>query len=206
MNLTKETPLFINKISDTLYSGFWARLGALMLDSIFLIPFILLVQYINGFGKYIYFITLVPYLLIVFGYQIYLPKKYGGTPGKLIVGNTIICINGQPITWKEAILRHCVTLILTIVSVVFYSICISQADDETFKSLSWIKRSRYLMSFSPSFFQVYNIINIVWVFSEFVVLLTNKRKRALHDFLAGTVIVKTKYLEEIRASMYFNEV
>jgi hypothetical protein len=31
--------------------------------------------------------------------------------------------------------------------------------------------------------------------------LTNKRKRAVHDFIAGTVIVRTKYLEQIRVAM-----
>jgi uncharacterized RDD family membrane protein YckC len=34
--------------------------------------------------------------------------------------------------------------------------------------------------------------------------LTNKRRRAIHDFIAGTVIVKSKYVEKIRDKMKFN--
>jgi uncharacterized RDD family membrane protein YckC len=35
--------------------------------------------------------------------MIYLVKKYGGTPGKLIVGIKIIKLDGTDVTWKEAI-------------------------------------------------------------------------------------------------------
>ena len=32
----------------------------------------------------------------------------------------------------------------------------------------------------------------------------SKRKRAIHDYLAGTVIVRTKYIEEIEKAMNSN--
>jgi len=34
------------------------------------------------------------------------------------------------------------------------------------------------------------------------VLLTNDRKRAIHDFIAGTVIVKKMYIDKINEVMY----
>lgn len=30
-----------------------------------------------------------------------------------------------------------------------------------------------------------------WLFSELIVLLFNEKKRAIHDFIAGTVVIKT---------------
>ena len=30
----------------------------------------------------------------------------------------------------------------------------------------------------------------VWVWSEFITILFNKRKKALHDYLAGTVVIR----------------
>jgi uncharacterized RDD family membrane protein YckC len=200
MNI-KETPIQIDGINDNIYAGFWARLGSLFLDLIIVLPVIFLIQFLNGLGKNIFFMTIIPNILFALWYNIYLPKKYGGTPGKLIVGNKIIRLDGEPIQWKEAILRHIVMFALTILNVIVMTICLLKADDETFKSLGWLQRSQYLMSLSPLFFKLYTWISNIWIYSEFVVLLTNKRKRAIHDFIAGTVIVKSIYINQIREFM-----
>ena len=39
-----------------------------------------------------------------------------------------------------------------------------------------------------------------WFLSEFVVLLMNKRKRALHDFIAGTIVVNKEFVIENKRS------
>jgi len=199
--IDKQTPLQIEGISESLYAGFWTRLGSLLLDFIFILPVVFLIQYLNGLGKDIYYYTLIPNLLFAIWYHIYLPKKYGGTPGKLAVGITIVKLDGQPIDWKEAILRHIVLLILTLLASIIMIVTIMEADEETYTSLGWLERSQYLMTLSPGFFKFYNWTNNIWIYSEFIVLLTNKRKRAIHDFIAGTVIVRTKYLGKIREVM-----
>ena len=35
----------------------------------------------------------------------------------------------------------------------------------------------------------------IWIWSEFVVLLFNRRKRAIHDFIAGTVVILKEFAE-----------
>ena len=75
-------------------------------------------------------------------------------------------------------------------------------DDATFQNLSWIKQSQYLMSLSPILFSIYTWLTNIWSWSELIVLLTNPRKRALHDYIAGTVIVKKRYVERIQKEMY----
>lgn len=197
----KETPLQIDGINNNIYAGFWARIGSLFLDLIIILPIIFFIQYINGFGKNLFFITLIPNILFGLWYHVYLPKKYSGTPGKLIVGNKIIRLDGKQIEWKEAFLRHIVMLILTILSIIVMTICLLKADDETYTSLGWLQRSQYLMSLSPLFFKLYTWTSNIWIYSEFIVLLTNKRKRAIHDYIAGTVIVKSKYINQIREYM-----
>jgi uncharacterized RDD family membrane protein YckC len=197
----KQTPLEIEGITDNLYAGFWIRLGSLLLDNLFMLPVIFLTLYLNGLGKNIYFYTLIPNVVFGLWYSIYLPKKYGGTPGKLVAGVKIIRLDGEAIGWKEAILRHSVLLALTILSSIWMTSCLLSADDETFKSLGWLQQTQYLMTLSPGFFKFYNWASNIWIYSEFIVLLTNKRKRAIHDFIAGTVIVKAKYVDQIREAM-----
>ncbi len=101
----KQTPIQIDGINDNIYAGFWARLGSLLLDALFMMPIIGLTLYLNGLDKNVYFITFLPNFIFGLWYGIYLPKKYGGTPGKLLVGLKIIRLDGETIDWKESILR-----------------------------------------------------------------------------------------------------
>jgi uncharacterized RDD family membrane protein YckC len=197
----KQTPLRISGIHESLYAGFWTRLGSLLADFVFLSPVVIITLFINGLGKNVYFYTLIPSIAFGIWYNIYLPKRYGGTPGKMVSGIKIIRLDGEDIGWKEAFLRHIVLLALTIVSSIMMIICLLQADVETFSSLGWLKRTQYLMTFAPGFYLFYSWANNIWVYSEFIVLLTNRRKRAIHDYIAGTVIIKEKYHKAIRKAM-----
>ena len=201
----KKTPLQIKGINDSLYGGFWLRLGALLLDGIFVMPVVFLALYLNSFGKNIYFLTFIPNLLFGLWYGIYLPKKYGGTPGKLVVGLKIVRLDGETIGWKESIWRYSINLVITIFSVTMMTVCILKADNSVYTGLSWLKQSLYLTSLAPTFFTIHTWTNNIWVYGELVVLLTNKRKRAIHDFIARTVIVKSKYIDQIRQTMQEDE-
>lgn len=45
---------------------------------------------------------------------------------------------------------------------------------------------------------------LIWYFLELVTMLTNRKRRALHDFIAGTVVVRT-HLREEQGSIVGNE-
>lgn len=197
----KQVPIRLEGIYDDIFAGFGPRLASLLLDGIIMMPLIFTVLYLNSSNLETYYYTIIPNLLINLFYHVYLPKKYGGTPGKLIMGIQIIRLDGENIGWKEAFLRHLVIFTLTLFAVTLSIEAISRADEATFESLSWIKQSQYLMSMSPVLFLIYTWLSNIWTWSELIVLLTNPRKRALHDFIAGTVIVKKMYIERIRNEM-----
>jgi uncharacterized RDD family membrane protein YckC len=197
----KKTPLTIDGISESIYAGFWTRLGSLLLDFLILLPYVFLILYINGLSTNAYYFTFIPGLIFHFWFSIYLVKKYGGTPGKLIVGIKIIKLDGTGVTWREAILRQIVNFILAIFGSVITIIALSKADIEYYESLTWITKQQYLFALIPVLFKIYTWTNNIWVYSELLVLLFNKRKRALHDFIADTEIVKTKYIDKIREAM-----
>lgn len=184
-----------HKSPDDIYAGFGARLGAGLLDMLFVAPMVLLTMYLNTLGKDFYLYTFSPHLLFMMWYDIYLPKRYGGTAGKLALGLKIIRTDGQIISWREAILRHSVLLVLTVINIGIMIFCVLKADGGTFSVLSWQKQTAYLISFAPLNFQLTHWGSNVWFWSEFLVLLTNRKKRAIHDFIAGTVVVKALYLK-----------
>lgn len=183
-------------VNESIYAGFGSRLGSLLLDFLFFLPIIFLTAYLNSLSLYFHFLTLIPNILIGIWYHIFLVKKYGGTPGKLITGIKIVKINAEEIGWKEAILRHSVLLMLGIFGTVVMLIAYLNADASYYVTLSWIEKQKYIASLSP-LFPIVNWANNIWVWSELVVLLTNSRRRALHDYIAGTVVIKKKFHEQI---------
>jgi len=108
----KIIPLEIEGINDKIYSGFWSRLGANLLDGLIILPVSLVFIFINSINMYAYFFTIIPDLIFIFWYNIYLPKRYGGTPGKLIAGLKIVKLDSSSIGWKESVLRYSVNIIL----------------------------------------------------------------------------------------------
>ena len=199
-----QTPLKLSGITESIYAGFWIRVWAQILDTVFVLPVLFLILYINGLGKNMYFYTLLPNLLFILWYNVYLPQKNGGTPGKTMAGITIIRLDGNYISWKEAALLYVVLFSLSTLNIIMISCNVLKANDTLFMSLGWLKRSQYLMSFSPIFFKLTSWLTNLWFVGEYVVLLINKRKRSISDFIAGTVVVKTDYLNDIEMALNTN--
>lgn len=197
----KQTPLSLEGVTENIYAGFWIRLGALLLDFLIVLPVSLLTLYINGLSKNAYFFTVFPSFIFGLWYYIYLVKKYGGTPGKLIVGITIIKIDGENIDWKEAILRHIVLFGISIFGIVLTIVTLMHSNTLHYESLGWMQKQQYLMALSPILFSFYTWTTNIWIYSEYIVLLTNKRKRAIHDYIAGTVIVKKEFVKRLKESI-----
>jgi uncharacterized RDD family membrane protein YckC len=199
--LTKEIPLALEGISESIYAGFWRRFAALLLDALLIIPVGLLIAYLNSYGATSYLIVFLPAQLFWFWYSVYLVKEYGGTPGKLLMDIRIIKINGESAGWKEAVLRESVMLVLGIYSGIVTAVALFNMDGSHYDALGWIEKQAYVASIFPTLSAIFTWVDESWIWGELIVLLTNKRKRAIHDYIAGTVIVKTQYLEQIREVM-----
>jgi uncharacterized RDD family membrane protein YckC len=206
MHEEQELPVEIEGMSESIYAGFWSRIGSGLLDALFTIPVVILILYINAQGLSIYYYTIIPSLLFTVWYHVYLPSVYGGTPGKLIVGIAIVRLDGQSIDGTDALLRYSVTLFLSILGIIVAIVSLYQADEKIYMSLSWLQRAQYLNSLSPVFFKFNMWVSNLWFYSEFIVLLMNPRRRALHDLIAGTVVIKAKYFEKIDEVMGLNGV
>ncbi|MFN8416371.1 MAG: RDD family protein [Cytophagaceae bacterium] len=194
----KEIPLQLDGIDDNIYAGFPPRFSSLVLDMAFLIPLSYGAIYINSLDRLMFFYTIIPLLLIKFVYNVYIPHRYGATSGKLVLGLQFLRIDGQEIGFKEAFLRYSVLFALSIFGAIVTTTALVQADDTNFNNLDWVEQATYLMSFSPILYVIADWAGHVWTWSEVVVLLTNPLRRALHDYIAGTVIVKKKHVKQIQ--------
>ena len=173
------------------YAGFWKRFGAYWIDVLIWIPIVVLMTWLGGLNKFVYISLSLLSLIIGVWFHVYLVKKYGGTPGKLLMKIKITKIDGSPVGYREAVIRYSVLFLLTILSTIAIVIAMSNISNEEYYSLGWKARSLKLIQYTPFWYAWVDLFTNVWVWSEFVVMLTNKQRRSVHDFMAGTVVIKS---------------
>lgn len=172
------------------YAGFWRRFGAYWLDFVIFIPIFAISMWGNEQSRLFQLYWLIPGLIIGLWFHVYLVKRYGGTPGKLILKIKIIKTTGEDVGYKESILRYSVLFVISLVmSLALMLVALGMTDAEYF-SMGWQERTAYMRERASPWYSYASIAINVWVWSEFVVMLTNKKRRALHDFIAGTVVIR----------------
>jgi uncharacterized RDD family membrane protein YckC len=68
-------------------------------------------------------------------------------------------------------------------------------DPIKYSSLKRIERSKLLHQLQPSWANWIMIASLAWIMIDTVVFLSNKRKQAFHDFIAGTIVIRKQYLK-----------
>jgi uncharacterized RDD family membrane protein YckC len=101
----------------------------------------------------------------------------------------VVRVSGAPIGWREALLRASVeTVFGTIASLsdLVARIQLPEAD----WTQGWREKFKLIQTLEPSWGDWAGYALGVWIWSEVVTMLFNRKRRALHDFIAGTVVVR----------------
>lgn len=174
------------------YATFWQRLGAYLIDVLVLLPLMGVTYLASEKTRFFYLYWFVPGLVFAIWFHVYLVKRYGGTPGKLLLKTRIALVDGSPITIKAASIRYAVLLILSELGAIAMIMASFAMTDEMYFSLSFTARYEKLVELAPFWYSPVNVLMQIWIWSEFITILFNKRRRAVHDFIAGTVVVRTR--------------
>lgn len=186
-------PIKIN--GKQVYAGFWLRFGAAMIDLVFLIPLGLAFAYLHKFS-FSLAIAFAPVSAFLFSvYNIYFNAKFGGTIGKLAVGIRVTRPDGSWIGWREAWLRSCIDVALAAAWMTVEIYALMKVNVQTYLSSGVFERMELLESLYPAWCSYIERVGDVWCWSELVVLLLNRRRRALHDFIAGTVVIHRQFVQ-----------
>ena len=173
-----------------IYATFWQRFAALWLDFACFLPLFWVTFKLNNEYRLFQLWYYLPGLLIGIWYYVVLVKQYGGTPGKLLLKIKIVKTDGSAVGYREAGLRHLVLFLLTAASSLAMVIANSKMSDVDYLSLDWQARALRQVELAPSWNRLVTILMQVWIWSEFIVMLSNKQRRGPHDFMAGTVVIK----------------
>ena len=176
------------------YAGFWVRLFSLIIDSIFFMFALFAIAFsipftfsLKAMG-----ISFLIFSLLTWVIYLFLLTKYGGSPGKLLVGIKVLKLNGEHITFREAILRSIVDLLFAILFWIIWIYAINMAGNLNPEDLTFWKMSTYLKPYYPHWHGNFEWIKDIWFWGELIVLLFNNKRRAIHDFIAGTIVVHNK--------------
>lgn len=164
------------------YVGFWRRVLMGLVEMLVMsIPFVFLYRTsINisvSTGSIIPFII---YWILLYSFLIFMVVRYGGTPGKLIMKARIVNEEGNYISLSKAIVRMGFYIVNSLVLVLILQEAITAHIDKDLIS-------KFFNDYEGQYYLLRTLLGFVILIDGLYVLI-NKKKRALHDLLAGSYV------------------
>lgn len=165
-------------VSDR-YATVRPRVVAAIVDSLILLPVELLRRFIFVHSPSISLraIAVLTSLTAYLIYRVLMHGWRGQTLGKMACGVVVLDVSERPLSWRQAVLRD----IFGIVSAAVFVI------------VEWRNLARGLDPYQTDFLHAsswFMRVGLLWFVLEILTLFANKKRRALHDFIAGSVVVR----------------
>lgn len=156
------------------------RLGAAIVDGIVFMPLLFVDQWLLGKtdnNSLIISWTVFTTFLTLF-YSIFAHCKYGQTIGKWVAGVKVLDISEtKTLTLRQSILRDSFYLGIEIIGLLYFIFLVLQTG-----------KTEYILIDYRNFTDQ---PILWWTLIELISMLTNPKRRAVHDFMARSVVVRT---------------
>ncbi|MDE2886872.1 MAG: RDD family protein [Gemmatimonadota bacterium] len=167
------------------YRTFWPRFLAGFVDGLVFWPLYILLNFILRLDApiWLHVTVYLIYNAIHWVYTIFLHGKYGQTVGKMVTRVLIVdAKTNGPISFRHAFLRDSIAILIMVPAIAIdaYELAISKMKNEPWPSGEFSTGGAWAF-----------LVVVVWLLAEVITMLTNARRRAIHDFVAGTVVVRT---------------
>ncbi len=159
-----------------------ARFWAAIIDGLVFLPMILFERLVilptsNKAGFILWQMFCITFAC---GYSVILHTRYGQTLGKYLMRIKLVDISEiNAITLRQAIMRDIVGIAINCAALIYLMVKLQNTDLIT---------DRY-----DDFMQPWASI---WLWIELITMLSNRKRRAVHDFIARTVVVRLNVIEE----------
>jgi uncharacterized RDD family membrane protein YckC len=172
-------------VTNERYNTFWPRFWAGWIDAAVWIPLIFVDLWVeaNIHSHVLLALWLVVNTLSFDIYSVAMHAKYGQTLGKMALGVKVLDVSEGRLSLRQALLRDSVPIALGLVMIVDdlpRILAGAPLDNEGFGL--WMQVGAYG--------------SVLWFAAELITMLTNSKRRALHDFIAGSVVVRTRLPEK----------
>lgn len=165
------------------YRTFWPRFWALFIDG-FVVGIPILMIFIGLFSADLLESKIASYVdqaaqFAGLAYYIIMHARYGQTLGKMATKVKVIDKSeDKDISLKQALLRDIVPVIAAVAGLVY------------FLSAGTALKPEELTGTAAVIVNAAAIAALIWGIAEIVTMLFNKKRRAVHDLIAGTVVVR----------------
>ncbi len=164
------------------YQTFWRRSAAGLIDGLVFLPLGLIDPW--KFAQHMPVFILVAWFIFHetawYFYSVLMHGRYGQTLGKMVCKIKVIDKSeANPITYRQAFYRDS---ILIVTGLIFSLIMLS--DVTAGKNPYDMKEAKNWISIL-----LWSSLSTLWFLAELITMLTNKKRRAIHDFIAGTVVI-----------------
>jgi uncharacterized RDD family membrane protein YckC len=166
---------------DTLkYRTGLKRIWAAIVDWIVFMPLLLLGQWIykstsnfSLLSAWAIFLVFAPFF-----YSVILHYQYGQTIGKWVAGVKVVDVSeGRQLTIWQSLYRDGFFLLLAAVGILYYIVLLGITKDANPSIWDYYRLSEHAMFY--------------WSLLELITMLTNSKRRGLHDFIARSIVVRT---------------
>ena len=178
------------------YATFWRRFAAMWIDVFVLLPLMVVRGLLESVSKAAALALVIPMAIAYAAYTIYCHGRFGQTVGKRVMGIRVVRTAGERIGWREAWLRSSVEVLFSALGVAGSFVALATIADTDYYGVGWMQRGQNLAAHEPAWLAWTATVTQIWVWSEVVVMLFNKRRRALHDFIAGTVVTSEQRIPD----------
>jgi uncharacterized RDD family membrane protein YckC len=168
------------------YNTTGARIGAAIVDSVIFWPFGLFNDYLTGilsssteYSAGLIIAWTIFAMSLFQCYSIFMHGKYGYTIGKKTMGVKIVSFPEElPITYKQAFIRDLPYTVLLLADIVI--------------NIAFILHPELIFNSTIVLLNgILGFAGLFWILVEIVSMLFNDKKRAVHDLIAKTVVIKT---------------
>ena len=167
------------------YQTFWRRFFAGFIDGLIFLPVAVLPELIFDMSSSRHFIiSEIVYFAFWAGYLAIGHGIYGYTIGKKLCKVKLLDKNEKDLIGvPRALLRESIWILFTVGLLIYLAL------------QTWEKG--YFTEEEITQYQNFQLISAAWVIIELVTMLSNNKRRAVHDFIAGSVVVKAEYVSPL---------
>lgn len=174
------------------YAPLGRRVGAICID-LFVLGLILgAPERLSGFCAslaWIFPLSLRPVLMVA--YFIVCHGQFGQTLGKHLMGIKVVRLSGEPVGWPRACLRGSVDLFLCALELVGVLVALlAMPEGDSIEGSDGAAALDAVDLYPPTWQSWILAASLAWLALQAIAVLSNRPRRALHDFIAGTVVVK----------------
>lgn len=171
----KGTEEAIVAVKKHKYSTFWPRFFASFIDGICLAIITYSLSLVIGFLPMwaIPAFELLPFFDLYI-YSVALHALSGQTFGKVFMSVKVVnYLDGDDISFKQAFMRDAVAILITLFSVAMLPVdSVENLPAQYNELLIWILT-----------------VSLAWFIIDIITMLSNEKRRTMHDYIAGTVVI-----------------